>query len=346
MPDSNDVAAQVVPLTQRVDELLREVQDQRGQLKRLTLAHAIDARQIDRLRTVADVWDARAIEAHVREAVAAAAVITDPFPHLVIEPLLPLDVFRVLLDAVPPDDFFEGENNLDLKGIGLDKSIVPQFSQVIWSSVRFDIIGRALGPALAARFRPFAREFLRISLGEEFVEEALSLPLYPHGLRLMLRRPGWGLPPHLDPKDQFINTLLYLAQPGEPESYGTQLFRVHQENFVSGWANTYYPEEDGLRCELAKTLPYRGNVCLAFLNLGGGAHGAALPNDAPPDMRRMVCQFYIGPDREELGALVDRLPADRQVAWKKRVEPKERRTMRREAEAAAYRLARAQDRAK
>ena len=116
---------------------------------------------------------------------------------------------------------------------------------------------------------------------------------------------------------------------------------------MSRWANTYYPEEDGLRCELTKTLPYRGNLCLAFLNLGGGAHGASLPKDAQPsDLRRLVCQFYIGPNREELGALVDRLPEDRQIAWKKRVEPKERRTMRREAAAAAYRLARERDRPK
>ncbi len=336
MADSDDLASQMAALTQRVDEVLREVQDQRRQLARLTRASAVDAEQLDRLRHVADVWDPRAIEAHVHAAVAAAPVLTDPFPHIVIEPLLPPDAFGVLLDAVPPEEFFEGEKHLDLRGLGLATTIVPQLSRVIWRSLRHDVVGRVLGPALAERFRPFARDFLRISLGEEFVDEALSLRLHPHGLRLMLRRPGWNLPPHLDPRDQFISTLLYLARPGEPETYGTQLFRVHRENFVAGWANTYYPEEEGLRCELAKTMPYRGNLCVSFLNLGGGAHGAALPPDAQPaDLRRLVFQFYMGPDREELEALVDRLPADRQIAWKRRVKNKDRRAMRQEAAAAA-----------
>jgi hypothetical protein len=30
------------------------------------------------------------------------------------------------------------------------------------------------------------------------------------------------------------------------DTYGTQLFRVLQESFVPGWANTYYPEDEGV----------------------------------------------------------------------------------------------------
>jgi len=336
IPAGDAVAAQISALTQRLDEVLQEVRDQRGQLARLARAYAMDGEQLDRIRTVADVWDPRAIAAHIRDVVASAAVLTDPFPHLVLEPLLPPAAFQALVDAVPPEDFFEGEKHLDLRGVGLTTTIMPLFSKAIWRSLRSDIIGPALGPALAGRFRPHAREFLRLSVGQEFVEEVLALPLHPHGLRLMLRRRGWSLPPHCDPRDQFISTLLYLARPGEAESFGTQLFRVHQENFVPGWANTYYPEDEGLRCEVAKTMPYRGNLCLSFLNLGGGAHGAAVPEDAQPaDLRRLVFQFYMGPDREALEAVVRRLPAERQVAWTRRVKNKDRRAMRAAAAASA-----------
>jgi hypothetical protein len=99
---------------------------------------------------------------------------------------------------------------------------------------------------------------------------------------------------------------------------------VHRKDFVASWANTYYPEAEGLRCELAKTVPFRGTLCLSFLNLGG-AHGAGLPADAQPaDLRRFAFQFYIGPDREALNVLVDRLPPDLQVAWRRRVKKKDR----------------------
>ena len=326
MSDFDDLSSQIEALTARVDEVLREVGDQRSQLKRLILAYGIDAEQHDRLRTISAVWNPAAIAAHVRDVVTAAPLLTDPMPHLVIEPLLPRDAFRALLDAVPPDEFFEGEEHLDLRGLGLAPTMVPTFSRLIWRSLRQEVVSRVLAPLLAERFRPLARDFLRLSLGDEFVEPVLALRLQPHGLRLMLRRPGWQLAPHLDPRDQFITTLLYLAGPGEPESYGTQLFRVLKENFVVPWANTYYPERDGLRCELAKTMPYRGNLCLSFLNLGGGAHGAVLPADAvPSDVRRLVFQFYMGPDRRQLEALIDRLPAERQAAWRLRVKKKDLR---------------------
>ena len=326
MSEVDHPGSDIAALTARVEELLRQVEEQRGELKRLVLAYGIDAEQHERLHAISSVWDPAKIGAHIRDVVMAAPVLTDPMPHVVIEPLLPPDAFRVLLDAVPQEEFFEGEKHLDLRGMGLESTIMPAFSRVIWRSLRREIVGDVLAPALAERFRPFARDFLRLSFGDDFVEEALRLRLEPHGLRLMLRRPGWGLAPHLDPRDQFITTLLYLAGPDEPASYGTQLFRVLKPNFVVPYANTYYPERDGVSCELVKTMPYRGNLCVSFLNLGGGAHGANIPSDAQPsDMRRIVFQFYMGPQRQQLEALVDRLPADRQVAWKQRVKKKDLR---------------------
>lgn len=315
-----------------VDETLRQLEEQRAELTRLRRAQALDLEAVDRIKSIEDVWKPAAIAAHVRSVVADAPVHTDPFPHLVLEPLLPPEAFRVLVDAVPPEEFFEGEKHLDLRGIGKATTIVPLFSRIIWGSLRNDVIDCALAPALAERLRPFARELLRHSVGDELVEETLALPLHPHGLRLMLRRRGWTLRPHCDPRDQFISTLLYLAPPGEGDTYGTQLFRVLQDNFVPGWANTYYPEDEGVACELAKTMPYRGNLCLSFLNLGGGAHGASVPEDAqPPDLRRLAFQFYMGPDREQLDPIIARLPPDLQLAWTRRVKNQERRALRKAA---------------
>jgi hypothetical protein len=332
MSPPEDLALQVRLLAKRLKEVLGELHDQRGQLSRLALAYGMDAERGDRLRALPEAWDLPAIEAHLRHVVAAAPMISDPFPHLVIEPLLPPEGFKVLVDAVPAEEFFEGEPHLGLKGLGLPQTILPLFSRLVWRSVLDDVLRPVLAPLLARRFQPLVRDFLRIGIGDDLVDDAMALPLIPRGLRLMLRRPGWKLAPHVDPRHQFITTLLYLACPGEPETYGTQLFRVHRKNFMSRRANTYYPEDDGIRCELAQTIPYRGNLCLSFLNLGGGAHGAVLPSDAQPaDMRRKVFQFYIGPDRQALEGLVERLPPDRQVAWKLRVKEKDLRAARREA---------------
>jgi hypothetical protein len=328
MPTEIPAVADAISL----EDAMRQLREQQSELARLKRAQALDLEDVDRIRAIASVWRPAEIAAHVREVVAAAPVQTDPFAHLVLEPLLPPDAFQVLVDAVPPEEFFEGEKHLDLRGIGKTTTVVPLFSRIIWCSLRNDVINCALAPALAEKLRPFARDLLRHSMGDEFVEEAVALPLHPHGLRLMLRRRGWTLRPHCDPRDQFISTLLYLAPPGQGDTYGTQLFRVLQENFVPGWANTYYPEDEGVACELAKTMPYRGNLCLSFLNLGGGAHGASVPEDAqPPDLRRLAFQFYMGPDREQLDPIIARLRPDLQLAWTRRVKHEERRAMRKAA---------------
>ena len=318
--------ASTVADTMSIDEAMRQLDEQRSELARLKRAHAIDLEEVDRIRSVASVWRPTEIAAHVRDVVSAAPVQTDPLPHIVMDPLLPEDAFRVLVEALPPEEFLEGEKHRDLRGVGQTTSIVPLFSRLIWRSLRTEVIAPVLAPALAERFRPFAREFFRIAFGEEFVDEALALPMSPRGLRIMLRRRGWTLPPHCDPRDQFVSTLLYLARPGEGDTYGTQLFRVLEENFVPRYANTYYPEGEGLACELVKTMPYRGNLCLSFLNLGGGAHGASVPADAQPaDLRRWAFQFYMGPDREQLEPLVKRLSPERQDAWTRRVKQKDRK---------------------
>jgi hypothetical protein len=53
---------------------------------------------------------------------------------------------------------------------------------------------------------------------------------------------------------------------------------------------------------------------LAFVNCGG-AHGATIPADAAPGLERYSYQFYIGPDREALDAVVADLPPERRQMW-------------------------------
>ena len=57
------------------------------------------------------------------------------------------------------------------------------------------------------------------------------------------------------------------------------------------------------------------NTMLVFLN-SGGAHGAAIPDDAPADLERYTYQFYLGPSPEALEALVRDLPPERQAMWR------------------------------
>ena len=109
--------------------------------------------------------------------------------------------------------------------------------------------------------------------------------------RIMLRRPGYVIPPHRDPKWGFVTGLVYLARDGDPEEHGTSLYRVRGDEEAPS-DKPYYVEES--RCELVKTVPFRANTLLAFLN-STGAHGATIPADAKPaTLERYVYQFGSG----------------------------------------------------
>ena len=92
---------------------------------------------------------------------------------------------------------------------------------------------------------------------------------------------------------------------------------------------TYYPEQHGARCELVKVVPFRANSMLVFVN-SGGAHGARIPDDAPPELERYWYQFYVGPGLDELASLIADLPPDRQAMWRERkqdAEPSKRQPL-------------------
>ena len=110
--------------------------------------------------------------------------------------------------------------------------------------------------------------------------------------RIFLRSPGYTLHPHRDPKWGFISCLVYLARPNDREAFGTDLYAVDQDA-VARTDGVHYPEPS--RCRRVKTVPFRANTSLAFLNVSG-AHGASVPSDADPVTERYLYSIRFGPD--------------------------------------------------
>jgi hypothetical protein len=63
----------------------------------------------------------------------------------------------------------------------------------------------------------------------------------------MLRRRGYHLDPHLDPRRVVFTTLIYFARPGESEAYGTAFYRMSAMPNIDR-TSTFYPESQGIRC--------------------------------------------------------------------------------------------------
>jgi hypothetical protein len=328
---TDPLRAEIKRLTQRVERLVQQVErleldardaareverkEQRERQSALVkqLVKTLDTEQRARLRTLPAVLDEARVVRHVQTAVAEAHLFTDPYPHIVVDHLFPEDVYTVLLEAIPPPAFF-GERDPIKQNLRIPISYGPALAVRAWQFVDEIVMRRAVQPALMTKFDEQLRQHYAAIFGPSFQARALSMPLEMSGGRLMLRRPGYHLGPHRDPKRSVGTCLLYFARDADRESYGTEIYRVFGDA-EAGYTETYYPEQEGRRCELVKVVPYRPNTMLAFLNTNG-AHGATIPADAPSALERYSVQYYFGPAAEALTALTSDLPAERQRLWR------------------------------
>jgi hypothetical protein len=257
--------------------------------------------------------DERRVGEHVRRAIASASLATDPYEHIVVERVLPDDVYDLLLRAIPPAEFFDDHDRIK-QNLTFPLEYGPTLAARVWGYFD-DVIARTMiRPAVLEKFHEPLQVHFATVFGTEFVGRANTLPQAASSGRLMLRRPGYHLDPHRDPKRSMLTCLMYLARAGDSETYGTQIFRVHGDA-EADYKQTYYPEQSGGRCELVKVVPYRPNSMLVFLN-SRGAHGADIPIDAPSELERFTYQFYVAPLNEALSALIRSLPPTQRMKWR------------------------------
>lgn len=250
--------------------------------------------------------------AHLREAVAAAALETSPGAHMVIRGLLPPDIYSLLLDTMPPPEGFDVADSVKANFDPEKSMIAPQRSRDTWLWFQRDVVDGVLTPMLLRRFQPHLDEAYRDLFGPALLEDAIRLPKHAFRGRLMLRRPGYRLKPHRDMRIAALTGLVYFARPGDSAQYGTDLYRVDQD-LQAPTMKTFYPESCGASAELVRSVPFVGNSALIFLNAPGMAHGASIPRDAT-QATRYAYQFYIGPPKDEYGRLIRRMTPAQQAA--------------------------------
>ena len=314
--DSNHALRQSVALLQQqcqeLSEQLKAAQAElaqvavrEGELRAvLERATEMDA-HLDRLKkTLRKTTMAQRITA----AIEGAEYHRTPFPYTVIDNILPAVFYDALLAGIPPVELFEskpiGKQHLDVPF-----SLAPLYSQRIWRFMANELIPNVITPALIAKFRVEIDDWI----GRNWPGLAPdSIELRGSGGRIMYRRRGYRIRPHRDPKWSFITCILYLAFPGDDESWGTQMYAVRNDREATSAAPYWIDEKDCTMVEDVKFIPNRMAV---FLN-SDGAHGAFIPPDAQPEnLRRYIYQFRLGPTLDWISKLKAMLPEERQALW-------------------------------
>ncbi len=305
-------------LTARVEQLQAQLEatteranrgDRLAAQIRLTLQSEQDDREW--LARASAILDPERIRNHVRQAIDAAPLLTDPFDHIVVDRLLPDDAWDLIIRTRPPAVFFDDRDPVK-QDLSLPIPFGPALMRSVWQFFDETLAHGIIRPAVIEKFDAPLQRHIDEAFGVAAREQALALPPSTTSGRLALRRPGYALPPHRDPKRAMLTCLIYLAAPGDDETHGTHLFSVEGDSEVDR-KQTFCPEDVGHACTLAKTVPFRANSMLVFLNQRG-AHSANIPKDAPP-VERYTYQFYVAPDTDALTALLKTLPPERKVMW-------------------------------
>ena len=293
------------------EEALAALPDLRARVDRSVAAYIHDGRSASRVQAFARTLNREAVMAHARNAVERAELRMDPCAHVVIDQLFPDLFYDSLVDSLPSPIFFDkvSERRDEMP---VPFTFAPAYSRLVWDLFH-DAVEQAVLPAMIERFRPALDEFVRASWPTLGSWEQSQITLRVANPRLMLRRPGYLIKPHRDPRWAFLIALFYIAPRGAAQTYGTQLYRLKTERDESHTSPMWMPEEE---CELVHDVPGIGNSAVVFLN-STGAHGASVPEDAPKDFLRYVYQARFSPDtatKNRLLALLEGQDRDRWVA--------------------------------
>ena len=253
------------------------------------------------------------IRTHILRAVEDASVSTEPTTHTVIENIFPKDFYELVNAAIPPAELFPSRDPVK-QDFHLDEHLegAPLLTRRVWRFFDEDVVAGILAPALHHRFHAAVIDHYAETAGGDFGTRAAAIPHRGFAGRLHLRRPGYHLKPHLDPKRVVITGLVYFARPGDSEAYGTQLFRVGSRSRRARWGSSIRKMKD---CPWNWRARWRSvaNTLFAFVN-SKAAHGATLPADAPL-RERYAHQFYVKPRDGDLKKLLLELPPDVRRNW-------------------------------
>tara|TARA_B100001123_G_scaffold446235_1_gene600020 strand:+ start:2204 stop:3301 length:1098 start_codon:yes stop_codon:yes gene_type:complete len=288
----------LMALTRRIDkfELVTARRTESLELAIGLLSRA-NAEDHDRAEQLTALLDRDVTHAHIMRILATTPVETEPMPHMIVENLLPADLYELLIDTLPSSELFgDTTNKLNLK---------PELLGKAWRFMERELARRILTPALVEKFSSHIEPFYRELYGVTAAAEVVDMPQEGSGDRLLVRGRGYHIDPHQDVKRAFLTCLIYFAKPGDSEEWGTQLFRVvgtsshptggEKSNRIY-LGRTSYPEKEGLECEPVTTALFKANSALFFVNSDSGAHGVDIPEDArPANLERYAYQFYIGP---------------------------------------------------
>jgi hypothetical protein len=256
------------------------------------------------------------LQAAVREKLEAAPIEREPFPHVVVEELLPPAFFARLVETMPPVEDFQPDDhiksNLRIEDRNKWFAAAPEEFRTAWAELRDAVIRDVVCPVLAGRFDDDIRAKFAELFTPEIADEVMQGGLVSNPGRIMARKPGYNLRPHSDSAHFAVTCLLYFTSADEVGAGALCLYRPERSPELRH-VSTYYAErEEGIEVELVKAIPISGNLFVAFLNTPESIHGVTIKPGVAAAGDRLAYQVHIlarDDPRHNLDGRLDELEA-------------------------------------
>jgi hypothetical protein len=220
-------------------------------------------------------FDEAAAAAHVREAVLATPLATEPFAHLLIADLYPDHVYDGIMEMWPDLDLFKRSNSQTRYEFNFHArhKTLPSDDLEFWrkvtrvTNIANLTIQQRLSPRFGEKFAPY--------VGPEWAKTVGgNVDCLPTSLQLATYTGNYGLAPHVDALRLLTNSFVYFSDRdraiSEPE-LGTVLYKSRGMAIPTNWP--LEREATAPFLDRAVTSTYQRNHCLAYVNSPHAFHG-------------------------------------------------------------------------
>jgi hypothetical protein len=235
------------------------------------------------------------VEQHAIQKIKECELIMEPFPHIIVDGILPEDVYTSMMQDIDKLDpiwkvFFKPHLNKHIKvreQINVCNEMEQEYSDqyfdiasmetarisqaeivdtTAWKDFRLLLAGKALQVALLQKFAEMLSD--RLGCGD--------LASFPKGVTINRETGGFSIAPHTDTQSKLLFGVFYLAQDDKHPELCTNL-HTHNENRESweskpSWA---HPKD----FSIAKRIEYLPNRMCIMLKSGKCWHSVNIPKE-------------------------------------------------------------------
>lgn len=233
------------------------------------------------------LYSVEEIHTLLQKKVEEAAVIEQPFPHIVIENLFPDDFYQYAMSLWPSEDLFNNAACISADHDRIERSELSTNQKMFWP-VFGDIIGD-LKLTLIEKLRPYFK--LKFGMQGFPVERLHPVKDFTNfGGLLIQYKPGFSISSHVDQFNIFAAVLIYFPADTDHTEAGTTLYSGSPN---SNLYRIYNSQVNNLK--FSKKISYKPNTLVCMLQTQSSWHSAE--NVYPNYLRRFFSSaIYLSSD--------------------------------------------------